>query len=135
MLSLAVLLCNLILIIKEIKIKNEFKQWKKENDSLDGILFKNIESNNDELLKKFELNHLKMTFITSVYKTYDVMFKIKIKNWKKQFHKLSKNKLDNEFYYFLIFNYNDIAFEDKVFKINDYSYVYKNRDKLFNTTK
>ncbi|AZZ65562.1 hypothetical protein DMC14_002070 [Metamycoplasma phocicerebrale] len=77
------------------------------------------------LFKDFQ--NLKMTFIASIFSQYDAMFRIKLNKPKKILSKLSGKNFDDYFYYFLIFNYENVAVNEQIFKIHDYSFIYKNR--------
>lgn len=136
-LSFFIFIFSLTLIIQLCIIKREFKNWKIENKKLNGVLFENIENiESKEIFNTFKFsNDLNMTYITNVWPSFSKQYKIKNKNWKNRFYKYNETKRDEEFYYFLIFNYEDVAIDNTIFKIEDYSYIYQNRDQIFSHNK
>ncbi|WP_185938978.1 MAG0920 family protein [Mycoplasmopsis arginini] len=136
-LSLFIFIFSLTLIIQLCIIKREFKNWEIENNKLNGVLFENIENiESKEIFNTFKFsNDLNMTYITNVWPSFSKQYKIKNKNWKNRFYKYNETKRDEEFYYFLIFNYEDVAIDNTIFKIEDYSYIYQNRDQIFSYNK
>lgn len=129
----------LIYIIKISKIGKEFKKWRTINSNLEGQFFEKISTKinkeNNELIKKFcFLEYLNITLIDKLY-YFKWPFNTRKIRWKKEKSKLKLSKRDEEFYYFLIFNYEDVAIDNTIFKIEDYSYIYQNRDKIFSYNK
>nr|WP_238543486.1 hypothetical protein [Metamycoplasma alkalescens] len=117
------------------KVKKEFNQWKINNSKLDGLLFEDIQTKeNIDLLNKFKFSDNLDLYIIVRKRDYYLTKKYKIKNdnWKERFYKYDDKKLSEEFYYFLIFNYDDVAINMESYTLEDYSYVYQNRNYIFN---
>ncbi|WP_427867507.1 MAG0920 family protein [Mycoplasmopsis arginini] len=136
-LLLFIFIFSLTLIIQICIIKRKFKNWEIKNNKLNGVLFEEIETiESKEIFSIFKFsNDLNMTYITNVWPFFSKQYKIKNQNWKNYFYKYNETKRDEEFYYFLIFNYEDVAIDNTIFKIEDYSYIYQNRDKIFSYNK
>ncbi|WP_422385896.1 MAG0920 family protein [Metamycoplasma phocicerebrale] len=113
------------------KIHKEINVWKRKNALIENNkLFEDLDTGDDskELYNLFkDFQNLKMTFIASIFSQYDAMFRIKLNKPKKILSKLSGKNFDDYFYYFLIFNYENVAVNEQIFKIHDYSFIYKNR--------
>ncbi|ENY68627.1 Hypothetical protein, predicted transmembrane protein [Metamycoplasma auris 15026] len=132
--SIAVFSISLFFIKKMNKVKKEFNQWKINNSKLDGLLFENIQAKeNIDLLNKFKFSDNLDLYIIVRKRDYYLTQKYKIKNdnWKERFYKYDDKKLSEEFYYFLIFNYDDVAIDMESYTLEECSYVYQNRNYIF----
>ncbi|PYF43100.1 MAG0920 family protein [Metamycoplasma alkalescens] len=133
--AIAVFSISLLFIKKMNKVKKEFNQWKIKNSKLDGHLFEDIQTKeNIDLLNKFKFSDNLDLYIIVRKRDYYLTKKYKIKNdnWKERFYKYDDKKLSEEFYYFLIFNYDDVAINMESYTLENYSYVYQNRNYIFN---
>ncbi|MBN0970999.1 MAG0920 family protein [Mycoplasma phocoeninasale] len=115
---------------KILPVKKEFKIWKAKNQDLQGAsLFEDlVVERNDIILRIFSQNYLEKS---TTFGMFNVKLRSKFENWRKSILK-SKGNVDNEFYYFLIFNYQTVSINSNHFKIQDYAYIYQNRKQLFN---
>ncbi|WP_420813311.1 MAG0920 family protein [Mycoplasma phocoeninasale] len=123
---------NLYFLLKILSVWKEFKMWKAKNKDLqNACLFENlIVERNDNILRIFLQNSLKKTTTIGMFNT---KLGYKLKYWRKSILK-SKGNIDNEFYYFLIFNYRSVSINGSYFRIRDYAYIYQNRKELFNSS-
>ncbi|MBN0971001.1 MAG0920 family protein [Mycoplasma phocoeninasale] len=122
-----VYLSDLLRIMSVIK---EFKMWEMKNKDLhDASLFENlVTERNDDILKIFLQSYFEMSITITILNN---KISLKFKNWREWILKSGRN-FDDEFYYFLIFNYKKVSINGKLFSIEDYAYIYQNRNKLFN---
>ncbi|WP_373422503.1 MAG0920 family protein [Mycoplasma miroungigenitalium] len=125
-----------MLTIKMLKIGKEIKEWRVKNKDNDFTLFENIVTTpNNQIYNEFN-DHEHLMFIITVthkgkfkYQEASVV-KFLYRNWKKKILKFNNRELINEFYYLLIFNYEEIPLNDSFYKINDYAFIFQNKDLL-----
>ncbi|MBN4089199.1 MAG0920 family protein [Mycoplasma enhydrae] len=120
-----------LMVLFKIKIiHKEINIWKSKNEQTGNKLFEHLDTsdNNKELLNLFnDSKNLKMSFITKIYNQYDATFKLKFKKIKRALLKLKEGNFDDYLYYFLIFNYENVAINNQIFKVEDYAFLFQNR--------
>ncbi|MBU4689569.1 hypothetical protein KQ873_00745 [Mycoplasma zalophidermidis] len=127
-----------MLTIKMLKIGKEIKEWRAKNQDNNFTLFENIiTAPNNQIYNEFN-DHEHLMFIITVapkgkfkYQEASVV-KFLYRNWKKKILKFNNQKLIDEFYYLLIFNYEEIPLNEAFYKLNDYAFIFQNKDSLLN---
>ncbi|MBN4089198.1 hypothetical protein OF364_02645 [Mycoplasma enhydrae] len=134
-LSIGMLVICAILLANITKINKEFQIWSQKNKTLKESVFENISSSENEdlfhsLKATIDLN-ISLISETPNQKNRNWKWRYTYKDWKSKLLKNPKT-FEDEFYYFLIFNYENVAINGQIFKVEDYAYIYQNRHLIFN---
>ncbi|QBF34648.1 hypothetical protein EG856_01785 [Mycoplasmopsis phocirhinis] len=121
--------------VKMLNIGKEIKNWHAKNQDNNWILFEkmNVDANKNIYNEFDNSKHLIFNiFLPLKYRFYSHTGEINFvyRHWKRRILKFKH--FDDELYYFLIFNYDDIPLNNTLYKLEDYAYILQNKNKLLN---